>query len=176
MCPLHTYIVDQVDAPPPGGGHGFYDPRSPVLRIWICSKYWETKKGGEERIIWVFYLKLQHGYLLKVPRVFQISKWRTAAKITCRFGLALKMRREREGKEIRRKEETAKSHNAFLPSLLLLNERMRRKQGAYSGVSLSLSQTTSVSLWDPYQRYLRARRGHCRPCESRADPLNGCFP
>ena len=39
----------------------------------------------------------------------------------------MRREREREGKEIRRKDETAKLHNIFLPSLLVLNERMKTK-------------------------------------------------
>lgn len=60
---LHTYIVDQVDAPPPRRCHWFYYPRSPVLWIWICSKYWEIKNGGneEKEWTWVYYINFQQG-------------------------------------------------------------------------------------------------------------------
>lgn len=48
-CSPHTYIVDQVDAPPPRRGHWFYYPRSSVLWIWICSKYWEIKRKEKNK-------------------------------------------------------------------------------------------------------------------------------
>lgn len=64
-CSPHTYIVDQVDAPPPRRGHWFYYPRSSVLWIRICSKYWEIEKRKKQTNkqrkegTWVCYLKLQ---------------------------------------------------------------------------------------------------------------------
>lgn len=100
-----TYIVDQVDAPPPGRGHWFYYPRSPVLWIWICSKYREIKKKKRKKetrerrdvslLSQISTLVIYSG----TQRLLQISKWRTTAKIIFIFGLPLTMKTERKREE-----------------------------------------------------------------------------
>lgn len=92
---LHTYIVDQVDAPPPRRGHWFYYPRSPVLWIWIWSKYWEIKREEKKKKEHEFIiLNCNNSNLLGTQRTFQICSWGAAVHHCLRVAPKREFRQE----------------------------------------------------------------------------------